>query len=61
MQKNEFETMVKELLPDVTAQAMEKWTQYAQELEQDGTEKTAGERHAGVSFLLFVKNNINSC
>ena len=37
MQKNEFEVMVKELLPDVTAQAMEKWTQYAQELEQDGT------------------------
>ena len=35
MQKNEFEVMVKELLPDVTAQAMEKWTQYAQELEQD--------------------------
>ena len=29
MQKNEFEVMVKELLPDVTAQAMEKWTQYA--------------------------------
>ena len=39
MQKNEFEVMVKELLPDVTGQAMEKWTQYAQELEQDGTEK----------------------
>ena len=39
MQRNEFETMVKELLPDVTEQAMEKWTQYAQELEQDGTEK----------------------
>ena len=39
MQKNEFETMVKELLPAVTEQAMEKWTQYAQELEQDGTEK----------------------
>ena len=38
MQKNEFEVMVKELLPDVTAQAMEKWTQYAQELEQDGTD-----------------------
>ena len=37
MQKNEFETMVKELLPAVTEQAMEKWTQYAQELEQDGT------------------------
>ena len=30
MQKNEFETMVKELLPNVTGQAMEKWTQYAQ-------------------------------
>ena len=39
MQKNEFEAMVRELLPDVTEQAMEKWTQYAQELEQDGTEK----------------------
>ena len=39
MQKNEFEAMIKELLPDVTEQAMEKWTQYAQELEQDGTEK----------------------
>ena len=41
MQRNEFETMVKELLLDVTAQAMEKWTQYAQELEQDGTEKAS--------------------
>ena len=39
MQRNEFETRVKELLPNVTGQAMEKWTQYAQELEQDGTEK----------------------
>ena len=29
MQKNEFEAMIKELLPDVTEQAMEKWTQYA--------------------------------
>ena len=43
MQKNEFETMVKELLPNATEQAIEKWTQYEQEqeqeLEQDGTEK----------------------
>lgn len=34
MQKNEFEVMVKELLPAVTEQAVEKWTQYAQKLEQ---------------------------
>ena len=41
MQRNEFETMVKELLPDVTEQAMEKWTQYAQELEQDAEDTAA--------------------
>ena len=34
MQKNEFETMVKELLPNATEQAIEKWTQYEQEQEQ---------------------------
>ena len=33
MQRNEFEAMVKELLPAATEQAMENWTQYAQELE----------------------------
>ena len=55
MQKNEFEVMVKELLPDVTAQAMEKWTQYAQELEQDGTEKAL---RIGGGLLTVAKNNV---
>ena len=36
MQKNEFGTMVKELLPAVTEQAMEKWTQYAHHLRYPG-------------------------
>lgn len=55
MQKNEFEVMVKELLPDVTAQAMEKWTQYAQELEQDGTEKERDLYDAAYVELRLIK------
>ena len=57
MQKNEFEVMVKELLPDVTAQAMEKWTQYAQELEQDGTEKECDLYDAAYVELRLVKEH----
>ena len=55
MQRNEFETMVKELLPDVTEQAMEKWTQYAQELEQDGTEKASDLYDAAYVELRLIK------
>ena len=57
MQKNEFEVMVKELLPDVTAQAMEKWTQYAQELEQDGTEKQSDLYDAAYVELQLIKEH----
>ena len=57
MQKNEFEVMVKELLPDVTAQAMEKWTQYAQELEQDGTEKERDLYDAAYVELRLIKEH----
>lgn len=57
MQKNEFEVMVKELLPDVTAQAMEKWTQYAQELEQDGTEKQSDLYDAAYMELRLIKEH----
>ncbi len=55
MQKNEFEAMVKELLPDVIEQAMEKWTQYAQELEQDGTEKAGDLYDAAYVELCLIK------
>ena len=57
MQKNEFETMVKELLPDVTEQAMEKWTQYARELEQDGTEKECDLYDAAYVELRLIKEH----
>ena len=57
MQKNEFETMVKELLPAVTEQAMEKWTQYAQELEQDGTEKERDLYDAAYVELRLIKEH----
>ena len=57
MQKNEFEVMVKELLPDVTAQAMEKWAQYAQELEQDGTEKERDPYDAAYVELRLIKEH----
>ena len=57
MQKNEFEAMVKELLPDVTEQAMEKWTQYAQELEKDGTEKECDLYDAAYVELWFIKEH----
>ena len=57
MQRNEFEAMVKELLPDVTEQAMEKWTQYAQELEQDGTEKASDLYDAAYVELHLIKDH----
>ena len=49
--------MVKELLPDVTGQAMEKWTQYAQELEQDGTEKACDLYDAAYVELRLIKEH----
>ena len=57
MQRNEFEAMVKELLSDVTAQAMEKLTQYAQELEQDGTEKACDLYDAAYVELRLIKEH----
>lgn len=57
MQKNEFEAMVRELLPDVTEQAMEKWTQYARELEQDGTEKASDLYDAIYVELRLIKEH----
>ena len=55
MQRNEFEAMVKELLPAVTEHAMENWTQYAQELEQDGTEKASDLYDAAYVELRLIK------
>ena len=65
MQKNEFETMVKELLPNATEQAIEKWTQYEQEqeqeqeqeLEQDGTEKACDLYDAAYVELRLIKEH----
>ena len=65
MQKNEFETMVKELLPNATEQAIEKWTQYEQEqeqeqeqeLEQDGTEKASDLYDAAYVELRLIKEH----
>lgn len=57
MQKYEFEAMVKELLPDVTEQAMGKWTQYAQELEQDGTEQECDLYDAAYVELRLIKEH----
>ena len=57
MQKNEFEATVKELLPAATARAMEKWTQYAQELEQDGTEKASDLYDAAYVELRLIKKH----
>ena len=61
MQKNEFETMVKELLPNATEQAIEKWTQYEQEqeqeLEQDGTEKASDLYDAAYAELRLIKEH----
>ena len=65
MQRNEFETMVKELLPNATEQAIEKWTQYEQEqeqeqeqeLEQDGTEKASDLYDAAYVELRLIKEH----
>ena len=55
MQKEQFEARIKELLPNMTEQAMDKWTQYAQELEQDGTEKASDLYDAAyVELRLFL-------
>ena len=44
MQKNEFETMVKELLPNATEQAIEKWTQYEQEQDEYDEPQTGNDQ-----------------
>ena len=41
----------------MTAQAMEKWTQYAQELEQDGTEKQSDLYDAAYVELQLIKEH----
>ena len=38
MQREEFESRVRDLLPKVTDKAMASWTRYAEELDQDGVE-----------------------
>ena len=38
MQKEQFETRIKELLPNMTEQAMDKWEDYAQYLLEEEEE-----------------------
>lgn len=38
MQREQFESKLQALLPDASAAALRKWTEYAHELDQDGTE-----------------------
>lgn len=55
MQKEQFESMVKELLPSVTDQAMCMWTKYAQDLDRDGTEPASHFFDATYVELMLIK------
>ena len=38
MQKEQFENLIRHLLPEVTGEAIDAWTTYADELSQDDVE-----------------------
>ena len=57
MQKEQFESMVRELLPAVTDNAMDIWTAYAQDLEREGVEPASHIFDAAYVELMLVKQH----
>lgn len=57
MQREQFEIELQALLPDASAAALQKWTEYAQELDQDGTEPEADFYDAAYVELSLIKQH----
>ena len=57
MQREEFESRVRDLLPKVTDKAMAAWTRYAEELDQDGVEPEADHYDENYVELALVKQH----
>lgn len=57
MQREEFESRVRDLLPKVTDKAMAAWTRYAEELDQDGVEPEADHYDENYVELTLVKQH----
>ena len=57
MQKEQFESMVRELLPAVTDNAMAIWTTYARDLEQESVEPASHIFDAAYVELMLIKQH----
>lgn len=57
MQKEQFESMVRELLPTVTDRAMSTWTEYAQSLDHDEVESASHFFDATYVELMLIKQH----
>ena len=57
MQKEQFESMVRELLPAVTDNAIDIWTAYAQDLEREGVEPASHIFDAAYVELMLIKQH----
>ena len=57
MQREEFESRVRALLPEVTDKGMASWMRYAEELDQDGVEPEADYYDENYVELTLVKQH----
>ena len=57
MRREEFESRVRALLPEVTDKAVDSWTRYAEELEQDGVEPETDHYDENYVELFLVKQH----
>lgn len=57
MRREEFESRVRALLPEVTDKAMAAWTRYAEELDQDGVELETDHYDENYVELTLVKQH----
>lgn len=57
MRKEQFESRIRELLPEVSDTAIKQWTEYAQELDQDGTEPEADFYDSAYVELTLIKQH----
>lgn len=57
MRKEQFESRMRELLPKASDAALKRWTEYAQELDQDGTEPEANFYDSTYVELTLIKQH----
>ncbi len=57
MRKEQFESMIRELLPAATDRAINIWTEYAQDLDRDGVESESHFFDATYVELMLIKQH----